>query len=486
MNDYELLDALAVAEARESFWAFRRYMDPKLKIGWWQREVANVLQNFFDELMAGLRPMYVIEAPPQHGKSIQILDFIAWLSGKHPEYRTIYTSFSERLGIRANLRMQRIMDSPKYRKVFPGTQLSKSRGIAHNGQSLRNREILEYVGEDGYFRNTTVRGAITGEGLDLGVIDDPIKGRAEASSKTVRDAAWDWLTDDFFTRFSEHAGLLCILTRWHVDDPIGRLIENSPGVKVYSYPALAIRNEENRKEGEALFPEHKSRDFLLARKAVMADANWLALYQQNPQVLGGELIHSGDFRRYTATPHIVYRKIFADTAQKTAEHNDYSVFQCWGKGDDNRIYLLDQIRGKWEAPELERKAIDFWNKHKAIQGLGRLRQLVVEDAASGTGLIQAVRKKASAPIAAVDRGSKQSKLTRVMDVLGYVEAGYVCIPEEAPWVSDFTTECDAFTANDTHDHDDQVDPMVDAIADMLGGGSAGITVSDEAAQAFGS
>ena len=37
-----------------------------------------------------------------------------------------------------------------------------------------------------YFRNTTVGGSITGEGLDLGVIDDPIKGRKEANSLTVR------------------------------------------------------------------------------------------------------------------------------------------------------------------------------------------------------------------------------------------------------------------------------------------------------------
>ncbi|MNL73962.1 Terminase-like family protein [compost metagenome] len=72
-----------------------------------------------------------------------------------------------------------------------------------------------------------------------------------------------------------------------------------------------------------------------------------------------------------------------------------------------------------------------------------------------------------------------------MDVLGYIEAGFVCIPEDAPWVSDFTAECDAFTANDTHDHDDQVDPMVDAINDMLGSAKGGIQVSDEAANAFG-
>ncbi len=42
--------------------------------------------------------------------------------------------------------------------------------------------IIEYVGCDGSFRNTTVRGAINGEALDLGIIDDPIKGREEANT----------------------------------------------------------------------------------------------------------------------------------------------------------------------------------------------------------------------------------------------------------------------------------------------------------------
>ena len=78
----------------------------------------------------------------------------------------------------------------------------------------------------GSFRATTVMGQINGMGLDLGVIDDPIKGRAEAQSEVTREKTWNWLTDDVLSRFSEHAGLIMIMTRWHVDDPAGRLIEH--------------------------------------------------------------------------------------------------------------------------------------------------------------------------------------------------------------------------------------------------------------------
>ena len=81
------------------------------------------------------------------------------------------------------------------------------------GRHLRNHEVLEFCEHEGYFRNTTVLGSITGEALDLGVIDDPLKGRAEANSELQREKVWNWLTDDVMSRFSEYAGLILIMTR---------------------------------------------------------------------------------------------------------------------------------------------------------------------------------------------------------------------------------------------------------------------------------
>jgi predicted phage terminase large subunit-like protein len=145
------------------------------------------------------------------------------------------------------------------------------------------------------------------------------------------------------------------------------------------------------------------------------------------------------------------------------------VFQCWGKGEDNKIYLLDMIRGKWEAPDLKRAAIDFWVKQKAITD-SALRQMKVEDKASGTGLIQDLRRggpgQPSIPIVGIER--HKDKLTRVMDVTTYIECGSVCLPPEAAWINDFIAECEAFTPDDSHAHDDQIDPMCDAISDLLG------------------
>jgi predicted phage terminase large subunit-like protein len=188
-------------------------------------------------------------------------------------------------------------------------------------------------------------------------------------------------------------------------------------------------------------------------------------YQQTPIALGGNLIHGHHFKRYTVLPKIKYRKIYADTAMKTKEANDWSVFQCWGLGEDGKLYLLDSIRGKWEAPELQRRAFEFWLKNKVLI-LGQLRKMMVEDKASGTGLIQTLKLHPyNVQVEGIERD--KDKLTRVMDALPYIESGLVCLPEDAPFTNDFLAECESFSADMTHDHDDQIDCLSDACIDML-------------------
>jgi len=187
------------------------------------------------------------------------------------------------------------------------------------------------------------------------------------------------------------------------------------------------------------------------------------------------IIHTEWFKRYEVEPEFEYRFITGDTAQKTKEANDYSVFTAWGVSKERRLYLLDLIRGKWEAPELETQAKDFWNKHNANKN-GSLRSFCIEDKASGTGLIQTLQRKESIPIEAIQRN--KDKYTRCLDILGYIKSGYVFLPASAWFVSDFLTECEDFTSNDQHEYDDQVDNLMDACDKTFGIGltDAGVDV----------
>lgn len=283
-TDLDLLERQMQFEAHDSFHAFRRYINPKMKKGWWQRHAADQLLQWLADYHAGKRPTLVIQAPPQHGKSKLVVDFIAWMIGRHPELGYLYASVSKRLSTRANLAIQRIMDSDKFHGVFPHVRLTPRQIQAGTERRTRSQDLLEFLGDGGgSFRNVTVNGAIVGEGLDIGIIDDPIKGRETANSETIRNKTWDWFTDDFLTRFADNGALIIILTRWHDDDPVGRLIKGDKEgrVKVLRYPALATADAKLMPDdprvpgsGNALFSEHKSKSFLEERRDKMAPANW--------------------------------------------------------------------------------------------------------------------------------------------------------------------------------------------------------------------
>jgi predicted phage terminase large subunit-like protein len=352
VEEYSLRELLA---AKENFWQYRITMNPRfvLRERWFPRSLARKLRRFWEDYKAGKRPVLLLESPPQHGKSLTVIDFVAWCAGQDPNLRFIYTSFSDRLSIRANLRMQRALDSPIYQQIFPEIRIAAK---GSNG-ALRNYDILEFVGTEGYFRNSTVLGQITGEALDICVIDDPIKGRAEANSLLVRDKVWMWLTDDVFSRFSEQGALLMIMTRWHLDDPAGRLIEHfGDRVTIARYPAIAEQDEVHRKTGEPLFPELKSLEFLEQRRKLMTLGSWQALYQQSPILVGGGMFPIDKIEMLPERPasaDVMSAARYWDKAG-TSEGGAYTAGVLMLRMRDGTFVVVDVRRGQWSAIDRER------------------------------------------------------------------------------------------------------------------------------------
>jgi phage terminase large subunit-like protein len=359
------LTNVKAADAAANFWAFRQYVHPDFKSWWWNLEVAMALQKFWYDFKAGKRPKLVLAAPPQHGKSMSITDFIAWCAGRDPNLRFIFASYSDKLGEKANKDIQRVIDGERYPEVFLSTQLSQTANTVFEGRYKRNSELLEFVDAKGSFTNTTVDGQITGFGLDLGFIDDPIKGRQEASSKANRDKVWNWLTDDFFSRFSDEAGFVMIATRWHLDDPTGRWLEKFPNTKVLRYPAIATEDSgaykrtpldrEMRKIGDPLFPVHKSLEFLMERKKLYTIGSWESIYQQNPIVVGGGIF---PIEKLRVIPVFDRNEIMMsirawDKAGTEEGEGAYTagVLMHWMR---NKTYVIENIvRGRWGALQRE-------------------------------------------------------------------------------------------------------------------------------------
>lgn len=451
--------------ARRNLIDFTSYTMPSFQQGWFNRVVAAELQQFYHDVVAGKQPRLIIQAPPRSGKSeLFSRRFPAWAFGQNPNLQMIAASYSADLSSRMNRDVQRIIDSEEYAGIFPETSFSTNTSASINSQkNIRNSEIFEIAGYSGSYRSAGVGGGITGMGADIAIIDDPVKDAKEANSQTVRDSIWDWYTSTFYTRLSPKSGILLGMTRWHEDDLAGRLLAEMKNGgdqwRVVSFPAISEEDEEYRKAGEALHPERYDLTHLSKIQKAVGTQTWNALYQQRPSSKGGDVIKRSWFKnRYTVLPRMKRVIIAGDTAQKVKQHNDYSVFIVAGEGYDGGIYIIDLIRGKWEAPELEQKLKDVWSKYRAQHSIA---SVYIEDKASGTGLIQTIQRQQLIPIKAVQVDA--DKYTRVLGIQGYIESGYVYLPADAPWIEDFLSECEKFTATDSHKHDDQVDTLVIAL-----------------------
>ncbi len=444
-----------------------RILEPasELKWGW----ALDLICEHLEAVTHGEIKRLLMNVPPGSMKSLLTsVIWPAWEWGPRgmPAKRYLSTAHKQDLAVRDNTKCRRLIQSDWFQSLWD-LQLTGDQNAKTKFENSKTgfREAMAFQG-------------MTGSRGDRVILDDP-HSVDDANSRTKLNADIVTFREALPSRVNnDESAIIIIMQRLAVGDVSDVAIELG-----YEHLCLPMEFEKGRskwavglgdprtKEDELMFPERFGPDTVRELKTSLGSHASAGQLQQRPSPRGGGLIRSAWFQRYKTKPNFTMRKIYADTAQKTAEHNDYSVFQCWGKGPDGNVYLIDSIRGKWEAPELKRRATEFWKKHLAVDPVtyGSLRSMAIEDKASGTGLIQDLSITSSIPVLPVQR--TKDKLTRLLDVQGYIESGRVYIPEEAEFTNDFISECEAFTANDTHQHDDQIDPMIDAINDMIATGS---------------
>lgn len=420
-----------------------------------------------------IRKLNINISPRTMKSDICSVAFPMFLLGKAPSMKILVNSYSAKLSQTFHNKARMIASTSWFQHCFPEFCINSKDSHVKDTQT-------EFITTEGGYRiATSTGGSVTGLGGDIIICDDGMNPE-EAFSETKRESGLTWFSQGLFSRLNnpKTGKFLNIQQRLHEDDFTGRfcLSEESEWVnliipiyferdKIYSFGKF----EKKIKAGEYMHEERVGEREVKNYKKEMGSYVFAGQYMQSPAPFGGGIIKEKWFKYYTIFPEMEYREIFADTAMKEKERNDYSVLECWGKSKDGKPYLIDLLRGKWEAPELLRRVTMFWNKHNAISN-GKLRTLVVEDKTSGTGLIQTIKngiKDKNGNIQRIPvRGiiPDKDKITRVMGVVGYIESGYVHIKKNAPWLSDFIHECTMFPSGT---HDDQVDPMVYAIDSML-------------------
>lgn len=406
-----------------------------------------------ERVVVGQCTRLIINIPPRSGKTeLSVVNFIAWCMGNFPDSEFIHATYSKRLATANAYAARSIMLHDLFAEIFPFSHLS--------GDSKAKDEFRTENG--GMVYATGADGSITGVGAgkmrdSFGgaiIIDDPHKA-GEATSVVRRTNVVDWFTTTMESRKNRpDTPIIVIMQRLHEEDLAGWLLAGGNGEK---WTHLNIPAE--LENGDSFWPRQFPIDDL-KRKEASNPYVYAGQYLQRPAPIGGGLFKDEWWKYWRVEPIIEYKMIYADTAMKTGQENDYSVFQCWGMGRDGNIYLLDQLRGKWEAPQLLINAQSFFNKHNQVEW-SPLRQMKVEDKASGTGLIQQMSQN-GIPVVGIQRN--RDKITRAYDVAPMIEAGRVYLPENADFLSEFLLESTQFPNGA---HDDQLDPMMDAINDLL-------------------
>ncbi|QHR65221.1 terminase large subunit [Escherichia phage grams] len=447
-----------------------------------------------EKIIKGESQNVIFNITPGSGKTeIFSIHMSPYASLKSKKVRNLNLSFSDGLVQQNSNRIKEIIGSPEWQELWPG-KLAKASAkdlIVTDGGKVKLQVNSRSIGG----QVTGLRGGYMDDGFTgMLVLDDPDKPD-DMLSKVKREAGHMRLKNTVRSRrMKDTTPIVMVQQRLHVNDSTWFMTNGGMGgiqFKVVSIPAL-VTKEYRETLPDWLKPEF-DRD-VLSSKPVMIDgvahySFWpakesaeelLALrnadpytfasqYQQQPVALGGNVFKTEWFQYYGSSEKCTlpkpdrfeYTFITVDTAQKTGDLNDYSVICYWGMYKD-RVYFIDGVRGKWEAPDLETNFVAFVNQcWKRNKECGTLRRIHVEDKSSGTGLIQSAAKKIMIKINPVQRD--KDKVTRAMDAAPVMRAGRVALPESHPMLAEILAEVAAFTFDDSHPHDDIVDNIIDAV-----------------------
>ena len=298
----------------------------------------------------------MITMPPQHGKSEGATRRLpAFVLGQDPDKRIAIVSYNAIKARKFNRELQRIMDDDRYYELFPQTLLAGQASYQEQGRRsrnyARNSDECEIVGYQGSFKTIGVGGSLTGEPVDMLIMDDLYKDASSAWSPVIRQNVADWYDTVASTRLHNDSQQLLVFTRWHMEDLAGRLleqegvydpIENPQGWLLVSFPAIQNRppsEQDPRVEGEPLWPERHSLEKLLEIKG-RSPTVFESLYQQNPQPSQGLMYE--EFTCYTDLPSRSYSVAYIDAADSGA---DYLCALFYKEAEDGN-YITDVLYTK--------------------------------------------------------------------------------------------------------------------------------------------
>ena len=347
---------MVTQRARSSLVEFEIATNSDYEPNWHHELIARELENIEKNGDRDYKVL-IVTVPPRHGKSRQCTaDFPAWFLGRNPHKEIITCSYSSDLAQDFGSLTRDIVDSEAYKLIFETRLKQDEKGKAKWKTAIPDENgDLHTAG--GAYTSVGIGGPITGRGADILLIDDPIKNREEAESEVKRNRVWNWFTSTAFTRLHPGGVVIVVLTRWHLDDLAGRILANpdlAARTKVMKFPAVAIKDGKNRKEGDALWPSKYPLKALMETKTTVGPYDWQSLYQGSP-VLTENQEFKPQWIKYISEQEVqsmnCRRILTIDTAMSKASQADYTGF-CDNRINSEKFWHIKAWRARLGAEEL--------------------------------------------------------------------------------------------------------------------------------------
>lgn len=390
IQEIELREELLRRDSREQLLSFTYATMPTFKPAPFHHQYYGILTDFAHGEIKKL----MVFMPPQHGKSEGSTRRLpAFMLGRNPDIKEAIVSYNAPKARKFNREIQRIIDNAEYKRIFPDTKLNSKNIATVAGSWLRNADECEVVGHRGGFKTVGVGGALTGDPVDVLIMDDIYKDAKTAWSPVFREAIRDWYDTVAETRLHNDSQQLIVFTRWHEDDLAGTLLRqqgeyneltNPDGWVVCTFPAIkegTPTDYDPREEGEALWPERHS----LHKLKKIRERNpqvFGSLYQQNPQPVEG-LMYSA-FRTYAVLPATLRRRLkaYVDTADTGSDYLCAILYYETEIGN----FIIDVLYTQRAMEYTEPKLAEMLSKHG-------IEECVVESNNGGRGFARNVEKQ---------------------------------------------------------------------------------------------
>ncbi len=473
MASAQMLKNLKEAE-RLSYYFCEKKLTTFVKNAWDVLEPVTPLQwnwhidyvcEHLEAVKAGQIQKLIINIRPRSIKSnMATVCFPVWDWVDVPHDRFLFGSFADDLATSHSVKRRNLINSPWFQKGF-GNRFKLS----------SDTDTKSYFSNEktGFMKSLGMRGAVTGQGGEYIIIDDPHNPKG-AESKVQREETLDNWDMMWSSRLNDRrtGKIIVIMQRLHENDLTGHILSKNLGYKHIKIPSIATHREVLyfpmsgrefvREQGDLMHPERDGPEQIDEEKKTLGPYGFSGQHQQDPVPASGGTFTS-DMFDYVPVPKpedFDYQFIMADTAYEEKKENDFTVFTAFGV-KDKELYIIDVWRKQIQAAKVEALIIPFI---KRFSDYG-FRGCYIEPKGHGIYLNQALPGK-GIMIPSEERrldfykDRTKGKVERANNAVPWLANRRVHINETILDKEELLAECLKFPKAA---HDDFVDTVVDGI-----------------------